>query len=173
MESGPSNPYSTPQAPPEPPVESGYLSPLPPYTPARLAIALGLICVGWLIVWAEAHDVFSVGPLLFVVIPTFFNLMAKVTNPHSQRTDSNFKWYHMVLWIGCFVAFIGFLWSDKPLPPSIKVLLMHPAALVLGWLISCGFLLNDWRKRRNNPPYQPKPHAVLPSKSVWKPFPRR
>lgn len=172
MEPGTSNPYSTPQAPPDPPVESGYLSPLPPYTPARLAIALGLISVGWGMVWLISRDMIRAGSTMFV-IPIMFGWLNKVTNPHSQRTDSNFKWYHMVLWIGCFVAFIGFLWSDKPLPPWLKELLMHPAALVLGWLISCGFLLNDWRKRRNNPPYQPKPHALLPSKSVWKPFPRR
>jgi hypothetical protein len=179
MDSGASNPYSTPQAQPDPPADSGYLSPLPPYTPARLAIAFGLICVGWLLVWALSRDMIRSG-FMIPVIPLMMRWFANVTNPHSQRTGGNFKWYHMVLSIGGFVAFMiflwsdkGLLWTDKELPPWIKEVAKHPATHVLGWVISCGWLFNDWRKRRNNPPYQPKPHAELPSESPWKPLPRQ
>ena len=175
MEPGSSNPYSTPRSspdPPDPPAESGIRSPLPPYTPARLFLAFALITVGWLIFWAEANSIFSLGALLIAAVPTAFNLYAKVTNPHSQRTDQNFKWYHMILMIAGLGIFVTFMWTDAEIPPPVKAILMQPATFVLGGLICYGFLIRDWWRRRNNPPYQPKPHAELPSESPWKPLPR-
>lgn len=170
------NPYAPPNTEEplafEPPAESGIRSPLPPYTPVRLFLAFVLITVGWLIIWAESHGVFNIGSLLFVAIPMFFNILAKVTNPHSQRTDQNFKWYHLIPMVAGLAIFMIFLWTDVKMPPPVKAALMHPATFVLGGLVCYGLLIRDWWKRRNNPPYQPKPHAELPSESPWKPLPR-
>lgn len=175
MSSGSPNPYATPQASPDqpdPPEDSGWRSPLPPITPVRLFLAFTLISVAWIAVWAQSREIIG-SAWMIPVVPMVFSLMGKVTNPHSQRRDDNFKWYHMALVIPFFVVFMVFLWTDVPFLPLMKAALIHPAACVLGWMISCVILINDWKKRRNNPPYLSKPHAELPSESPWKALPRQ
>ena len=166
------NPYAPPNTEEplafEPPAESGIRSPLPPYTPLRLFLAFALITVGWLIFWAEANSIFSLGALLIAAVPTAFNLYAKVTNPHSQRTDQNFKWYHLIPMVAGLAIFMIFLWTDVKMPPPVKAALMHPATFVLGGSIFYGLLIRDWWKRRNNPPCQPEPEVDPVAFSRWK-----
>ena len=172
MHSESTNPYATPKTDaclPEPKVVRENLPIIPPLALWRLAVALVLLTICWGALWAQVNDRFGFGPILAVI---FAQRIPKLLNPHGLRRNGDSKLMQGIVPITCSALFIGLLFFGERLPDPAKEALKHPVTFGFGALISYGFILSDWWNRRNNPPYQSKPHAELPSESPWKPLPR-
>jgi len=172
MDSGLPNPYSPPKTEdclPESKVAQESRPIIPPLAPWRLVVAILLIAIAWGALWAQVNDRFYIGMLVTVIC---CQQIPKLLDPHGLRNRGRFRPFHAILSIIGTATVIGLLWYGERIPAPGKEALMHPVLFGFGWMISCGFLFSDWWKRRNNPPFSPKPHAVLPSESPWKPLPR-
>lgn len=126
--------------------------PLAPLTNIRLVIAIGLIAVGWIALWMSlCHGLIHSALAIALCYP----ILIRVTDPHAQRREGEFKLHHGVLLTVGFAAFIALIMIGPRLSPHLKAIWFHPAVFLIGWLIQCGFALRDWWRRRNNPPYLP------------------
>ena len=172
MHSEATNPYATPKTDaclPEAKIVRENLPIIPPLALWRLAVALVLLTIGWVALWAQVNDHFLFGILIPVIC---WQRIPKLLNPHGLRRNGGSNLWHGNFPIICSAVFIGLIFFGERLPDPAKEALKHPVAFGFGGLVSYGFILSDWWMRRNNPPYQSKPHAELPSESPWKPLPR-
>ena len=169
MPSEPPKPYATPtteECLAEPEIARMKRQLLPPLAPWRLAVAIALVTGTLVAVWALVHH----QQFYCIIVATMCaNQIPKVLDPHDLRFGSNST--HSFLWqlagSGVFVAFfaVWLLWRELPV---VSAVLQHPVSYGLVWIVSCGFLLRDWLKRRNNPPYRPEPHLSPAEFSRWK-----
>jgi len=163
------NPYSAPKSSPDVPADSVERTPLPPLTPWRLAGAMALVTIGWIAIWANVIQQISYGGMIMAIC---LAQIPRMLDPQGLRRKSRLLPIQVFFVIPVLLIGVVWVWFGKELSAPAKEALKHPVTFGFGWAISCGFLLNHWWKRRNNPPYPPKPSEELPSKSPWKPLPR-
>ena len=144
------NPYQTPKdgkpfTPESRPV-------FPPITLPRLVIGWVLITVGWIGIWARIREDMRSGLLI-----AFLSVIALVwvIQSGARRQEGSLKRRDLLvvgLVSGGTAGLVSFFKESIPSLPWIGGALVHPVALIAGWLASCGGLLRAWWKRRNNPP---------------------
>lgn len=143
-----SNPYESPKE-----VQEG-IAPSqpwgPPISPVRLFLGLGLISVCWSWVWwtrGEGNGVRAWFWLLFlVIVPWAVDPIGRLRLFPLHRR--NLPW--IVLGITSGIALTVFTGGTQP-RSSLDHAMGQAAALIVGWLVSCGVLMLAWWKRRNNP----------------------
>jgi len=151
MNAEPPNPYQAPKEGPLPLVSSK-----PPITPVRLVIGLVLITIAWSGIWAKVREGMSLG---FFVCMLSSVALAWVVDPSARKRKTLIKPWGIVRIVVLVVPLVYLVKSSEgtALGRWLDEVIAHPAALIGGWLLSCGVLMLTWWKRRNNPPYQPEP----------------
>lgn len=140
------NPYETPREVRSP----GSIPLLPPLATPLLVIGLVLITIAWLTLWADLNGMIVYGILIIAMCG---GLLARVIKPHSipwKGVVPSRAWVRILFAFGGLLAFLNL---GTILPPEAKGTLSQPVIFIIGWGISCGFLLRHWWKRRKNPPY--------------------
>ena len=139
---------------------------LPPLKIWRLAVAMALVTGALVALWALVHhqQIYCL-----IIIGMCTHEISSLLDPHHRRFGS--KPIHEVgRWIAgsgvAAVFLVVWLWWREI--PIVSGLLRSPVSYGVAWLISCGLLLRDWWKRRNNPPYQPELEIDPTAFSRWK-----
>jgi len=140
---------------------------LPPLILQRLAIAIAVVTVVQISAWTVVNHE---QPYFIIAVTLGVQMIPGILNPHDLRRFSNricsFLW--SIGSYGVCVTFFMGLFFVRELPSGIGSVLRHPAPYCMIWLVSVLLMLRDWRKRRNNPPYQPDPEIDPAAFSRWK-----
>jgi hypothetical protein len=138
---------------------------IPPLTRLRLVIAMALVAGALLAFWAAVNHQQFYG---LIVATMCFSEISRVIDPHGLRRGTLHGVLSEVVVLGVCGAL--FWWRELP---AVSAVLGHPVSYAAAWLMACSLLLMDWWKRRNNPPYQPDPHAKRSVfSSLWRTIPR-
>ena len=159
MEDKPTNPYQAPGVGELLMADAHHVStmkpPLPPIGLFRMVVGLVAITVGCLLLGTKVYGITYRG----VDISLWFMLCMPAL---PSRLPS---WLCLGAMAATYSLMIYQYQHDRILP-SGNVALAHSIGMAAVWIISCGFSLGDWRKRRNNP--QPEFEVDPVAFSQWK-----